>query len=209
MTDEDRLLQRAAGAPDHDPCVLYPPSELAKYWYGPLMGLASAIRQLARSPGGIVFFPILMLAGFSPSEAVAYAAATQMIGVGLFVPGSFIVYEPTPYFFGDPEWYVLLIFTISISRSASSAASSGFIGIGIEMLYMLLTMHPRRVEVDTTQAGVSCITVAGRVSNHIFDPTSIRNVLIFFVAFLCLEVVYNFCVLTELPIFDSISSLNR
>ena len=50
---------------------------------------------------------------------------------------------------------------------------TGFIGIGIEkMLYMLLTMHPRRVEVDTTQAGVSCITVAGRVSNHIFDPTS-------------------------------------
>ena len=50
---------------------------------------------------------------------------------------------------------------------------TGFIGIGIEkMLYMLLTMHPRRVEVDTTQAGVSCITVAGRVSNHVFDPTS-------------------------------------
>ena len=182
---------------------------------------------------------------------------------------------------------------------------TGFIGIGIEkMLYMLLTMHPRRVEVDTTQAGVSCITVAGRVSNHVFDPTSTRayatvstrldfrgeldeshrfvqksadvtelegfevwsgpqrsisaqvvglvsaiaatyyfivglvpvclwlvslpgtwlgslfgarladsfgsrNVLIFFVAFLCLEVVYNVCVLTELPIFDSISSLNR
>ena len=36
-----------------------------------------------------------------------------------------------------------------------------------------------------------------------------RNVLIFFVAVLCLAVVYNVCGLTELPIFDSISSLNR
>ncbi|KAH8095590.1 hypothetical protein JL720_2901 [Aureococcus anophagefferens] len=104
------------------PCVLYPPSELAKYWY----------------------------------------------------------------FFGDPEWYVLLIFTIvpdnqkpHVPRESILAVGllggiiTGFIGIGIEkMLYMLLTMHPRRVEVDTTQAGVSCITVAGRVSNHIFDPTS-------------------------------------
>ena len=41
------------------------------------------------------------------------------------------------------------------------------------------------------------------------DSFGSRNVLIFFVAFLCLEVVYNVCVLTELPIFDSISSLNR
>ena len=141
------------------PCVLYPPSELAKYWYGPLMGLASTIPSAgAPVAGGIVFFPILMLAGFSPSEAVAYAAATQMIGVGLFVPGSFIVYEAyavflhdilfwgtfsggigvsltlfvfervlrrlvffdrfrlrvSRYFFGDPEWYVLLIFTIVV-----------------------------------------------------------------------------------------------
>ena len=84
------------------PCVLYPPSELAKYWYGPLMGLASTIPSAgAPVAGGIVFFPILMLAGFSPSEAVAYAAATQMIGVGLFVPGSFIVYEAYAVFLHD------------------------------------------------------------------------------------------------------------
>ena len=119
---------------------------------------------------------------------------------------------------------------------------TGFIGIGIEkMLYMLLTMHPERVEVDTTQAGVSCITVVGLVSAiaatyyftvglvpvclwlvslpgtwlgslfgaRLADQFGSRNVLVFFVVFLCLEVVYNVCVLTELPVFDSISSLNR
>lgn len=236
------------------PCSLYSGSELLKYWYAPLMGLASTIPSAgAPVAGGIVFFPILMLAGFSPSQAVAYAAATQMLGVGVFVPGSFVVYEAYSvflhdilfwgtfsggvgvaatlfvfeYFFGDPEWYVLLVFTLVVvvliisvvhdlrrpegatMRRRPSAGSwrqmvedgaidavpdnerphvpraailvvgflggivTGFIGIGIEkMLYMLLTMHPRRVEVDTTQAGVSCITVAGRVSNHIFDPTS-------------------------------------
>ena len=310
------------------PVSLYPPSELAKFWYGPLMGLASTIPSAgAPVAGGIVFFPILMLAGFSPSQAVAYAAATQMIGVGLFVPGSFIVYEAYAvflhdilfwgtfsggigvsltlfvfeYFFGDPEWYVLLIFTIVVvvlilsvvhdlnnpkgtMRRRPSAGSwremmnnqeaenvgsndvvpdnekphvprssilatglaggiiTGFIGIGIEkMLYMLLTMHPERVEVDTTQAGVSCITVVGLVSAiaatyyftvglvpvclwlvslpgtwlgslfgaRLADQFGSRNVLVFFVVFLCLEVVYNVCVLTELPVFDSISSLNR
>ena len=55
------------------PCVLYPPSELAKYWYGPLMGLASTIPSAgAPVAGGIVFFPILMLAGFSPSVSYTH-----------------------------------------------------------------------------------------------------------------------------------------
>lgn len=305
------------------PAALYPPSELLKYWYAPLMGLASTIPSAgAPVAGGIVFFPILMLAGFSPSEAVAYAAATQMLGVGVFVPGSFLVYEAYSVFlhdilfwgtfagglgvsctlfifemfFGDPEWWILLGFTIvvivlifsvvhdltkpegGVQRRRPSAGTwramvdegeiaevpdnekphvprsailvtgffggiiTGFIGIGIEkMLYMLLTMHPDRVEVETTQAGVSCITVVGLVSavaatyylsigmvpmclwlsslpgtwlGSLFGARlaasfGSRNVLVFFVAFLCCEVVYNVCILTELPIFDSISSLNR
>lgn len=302
------------------PLSIYPWSEIIQYWYGPLMGLASTIPSAgAPVAGGIVFFPILMLAGFSPSQAVAYAAATQMIGVGVFVPGAFVAHGAMSvflhdilfwgtfsgglgisvtlfvfeFFLGDPEWWVLLIFTIVVivlivsvihdlqnprgtMRRRPSAGTfremqdqagpgrpdnetkehvprhavlvtgllggiiTGFIGIGIEkMLYMLLTMHPQRVDVDTTQAGVSCITVVGLVSAvaatyyfiiglvptclwlvslpgtwlgslfgaRLADSFGSRNVLIFFVVFLSVEVVYNVCILTELPVFDSISSL--
>ena len=69
-----------------------------------------------------------MLAGFSPSQAVAYAAATQMIGVGLFVPGSFIVYEAYAVFLHD------ILFWGTFSG-----------GIGVSLTLFVFERVPRRL----------------------------------------------------------------
>ena len=41
--------------------------------------------------GGVVFFPILSMAGIPYRQVVGFAAATQFVGVGLFAPLSWIV----------------------------------------------------------------------------------------------------------------------
>jgi len=41
--------------------------------------------------GGLIFFPILDLAGLEPSEAVSFSVSAQAVGVGIFTPISWFL----------------------------------------------------------------------------------------------------------------------
>ena len=45
--------------------------------------------------GGVVFLPVLSLMGMEPHDSVAFAAATQMFGVGIFAPLGWMARDPT------------------------------------------------------------------------------------------------------------------
>lgn len=45
--------------------------------------------------GGVVFLPILIMKNIKAHEAVAFAAATQMIGVGIFAPMWWMSRDPS------------------------------------------------------------------------------------------------------------------
>ena len=72
---------------------------LLDLWYVPLMGIVAAAIPAAGAPvaGGIVFFPILTLNHICPQEAVAFAAATQLVGVGVFTPLNWLATDPTVF----------------------------------------------------------------------------------------------------------------
>ena len=68
-------------------------------WYAPLMGIAACALPSAGVPvaGGIVFLPVLTLGGVCPRDAVAFSAATQMLGVGVFAPLNWLVVDPSVF----------------------------------------------------------------------------------------------------------------
>lgn len=72
-------------------------SVLKSAWYAPFMGIAACALPSAGVPvaGGIIFFPMLTHAGICPRDAVAFSAATQMLGVGVFAPLNWLVLEPS------------------------------------------------------------------------------------------------------------------
>jgi len=45
--------------------------------------------------GGVVFLPILTMKNIEAHEAVAFAASTQMVGVGIFAPMGWMSRDPT------------------------------------------------------------------------------------------------------------------
>lgn len=81
------------------PWLVYPPSVLREVWFAPFMTTVAVLLPASGVPiaGGIVFFPVLSLAGFHPDSAVAFAAATQAVGVGVFTPLTWYVQEPNVF----------------------------------------------------------------------------------------------------------------
>jgi len=64
--------------------------------YAPLCGLIACSIPSGGAPvaGGIVFLPILTIMGIEPHNAVAFTAATQMLGVGVFTPLGWLYRDP-------------------------------------------------------------------------------------------------------------------
>lgn len=80
-------------------CYADQPELLRSAWYAPVMGIAACALPSAGVPvaGGIVFLPMLTLGGVCPRDAVAFSAATQMLGVGVFAPLNWLVLNPSVF----------------------------------------------------------------------------------------------------------------
>ena len=72
-------------------------SFLAHTWFAPLMGIVACAIPSGGAPvaGGVVFLPVLSMVGLEPHDAVGFAAATQMFGVGIFAPLGWMSRDPT------------------------------------------------------------------------------------------------------------------
>ena len=70
------------------PFTIYSASELLAMWVIPLMAICAAAIPSSGTPvaGGIVFLPVLQMYGVCPRDAVAFSAATQFFGCGIFSP---------------------------------------------------------------------------------------------------------------------------
>ena len=70
------------------PFSIYEWQELITLWPIPTMAVVAASIPASGAPvaGGIVFLPVLHSFGVCPRDAVAFSAATQFFGVGIFAP---------------------------------------------------------------------------------------------------------------------------
>jgi len=68
-------------------------------WYAPVMGAVAALLPASGAPiaGGIIFFPILTSLGVCSADAVAFSAATQFLGCGVFAPLNWLVQDPSVF----------------------------------------------------------------------------------------------------------------
>ena len=66
-------------------------------WYVPIMGIIGCTILSGGAPvaGGVVFLPILTMKQIEAHQAVAFAASTQMIGVGIFAPMGWMSRDPS------------------------------------------------------------------------------------------------------------------
>ena len=81
------------------PFTIYTPSELLDMWGIPLMAVCAAAIPASGAPiaGGIIFLPVLRAYGVCPRDAVAFSAATQFFGCGIFSPLNWLVQDPTVF----------------------------------------------------------------------------------------------------------------
>lgn len=83
------------------PVLIYRHEYISKFlvdtWYVPIMGIIGCTIPSGGAPvaGGVVFLPILTMKHIDAHEAVAFAASTQMIGVGIFAPMGWMSRDPT------------------------------------------------------------------------------------------------------------------
>jgi len=113
------------------PIVIYHDDlkSLASLWWTPLMGTIAAAIASGGAPvaGGIVFLPVLTHLGVCPSDAVAFTAATQMLGVGVFAPLNWLVRDPSAIDLSSlrrmlPPMLVGLILSLTVLRLESGDA---------------------------------------------------------------------------------------
>ena len=66
---------------------------ITRVWFAPLMGIVAAAIPASGAPvaGGVVFLPVLDSFGVCPRDAVAFSAATQFFGVGIFAPLNWLI----------------------------------------------------------------------------------------------------------------------
>jgi len=65
-------------------------------WYTPFLGVIAASLPSGGAPvaGGIVFLPMLVAGGLTAQQAVAFSAATQTFGCGIFAPLNWFSVNP-------------------------------------------------------------------------------------------------------------------
>ena len=69
---------------------------LAEAWFAPVMACVACAIPASGAPlaGGVIFLPVLNLAGLCARDAVAFTALTQTFGVGIFSPLNWLVRDP-------------------------------------------------------------------------------------------------------------------
>jgi len=78
------------------PFAFYDIEAIKSAWYAPIMGVVAASIPASGIPvaGGIVFVPLLTVAGVCPRDAIIFTAATQTLGVGVFAPLNWLLTKP-------------------------------------------------------------------------------------------------------------------
>lgn len=83
------------------PVVVYRGSYFSAFvrdaWYVPIMGIVGCSIPSGGAPvtGGVVFLPVLTMKKIEVHSAVAFSAATQMFGVGVFAPMGWMSRDPS------------------------------------------------------------------------------------------------------------------
>ena len=102
---------------------------LERMWWVPIMGTVAAAIPSGGAPvaGGIVFIPVLTRFGVCPSDAVAFTAATQMFGVGIFTPLNWLARDPAILDLKAlralaPPSFLGLLLSLGVLRVAGSAS---------------------------------------------------------------------------------------
>ena len=75
------------------PFVVLEWETIKRVWFAPFMGIVAAAIPASGAPvaGGVVFLPVLDSFGVCPRDAVAFSAATQFFGVGIFAPLNWLI----------------------------------------------------------------------------------------------------------------------
>jgi len=61
------------------------PGDLYSAWFMPFLGIVAAtIAMSTPAGGGVVFFPVMVLLGVPPVQAVAFSLGAQSVGMGIF-----------------------------------------------------------------------------------------------------------------------------
>ena len=128
-----------------------------------MMGIIAASIPASGIPvaGGIVFVPLLTVAGVCPRDAIVFTAATQTLGVGVFAPLNWFVAKPQ-VFDADVLWlavpfsllgdYVALRFVpVSNDRTVILAFASFCVFMAFYTAHGLYTNH--FVSVTRTRSG--------------------------------------------------------
>eukprot|EP00639_Heterosigma_akashiwo_P009269 CAMPEP_0194595526 /NCGR_PEP_ID=MMETSP0292-20121207/25023_1 /TAXON_ID=39354 /ORGANISM="Heterosigma akashiwo, Strain CCMP2393" /LENGTH=314 /DNA_ID=CAMNT_0039455427 /DNA_START=232 /DNA_END=1177 /DNA_ORIENTATION=- len=171
----------------------YSVKDMAAAWYCPVFSIIAATLPSGGAPvaGGIVLFPALKRAGLQTKQAVAYCAAAQMIGCGVFAwcrggaaagapglaqdravlrpllraPGGYVVHGLSHDLTTNNEPVKLSNKTKGMFATASFVGGliTGWIGIGIEkILFVMLTSYPCKT--DVKKACLTSISIVGWVS---------------------------------------------
>jgi len=74
-------------------------ASITPMWYAPIMGALAASLPASGAPiaGGIVFFPILTINNVCSRDAVAFSAATQLLGCGVYTPLNWLLQDPSVF----------------------------------------------------------------------------------------------------------------
>ena len=69
---------------------------LREAWFAPIMACVACAIPASGAPvaGGVIFLPILGMAGLCARDAVAFSTITQLFGVGIFSPLNWMVRDP-------------------------------------------------------------------------------------------------------------------
>lgn len=82
---------------------------LKEAWFAPIMTLVACAIPASGAPvaGGVIFLPVLTMAGVCARDAVAFTAVAQVFGVGIFAPLNWMIRDPNLL-----NWRALQIATI-------------------------------------------------------------------------------------------------
>ena len=78
------------------PFIFYPLEVIEKAWVTSIFSFIACMLLSGGAPvaGGIVYIPALQLIGLSPKQCVAFCAAAQALGCGIFTPLNWLSKDP-------------------------------------------------------------------------------------------------------------------
>jgi uncharacterized membrane protein YfcA len=116
------------------------PQELYAAWFMPFLGIVAAtIAMSTPAGGGVVFFPVMVLLGVPPFEAVAFSVGAQSVGMGIFGTFNWMKRDRSAILFpvviaaaligGAVTLLALLVFPVA--EAAPLQLTFSFFGVGL------------------------------------------------------------------------------